>query len=416
MSKKSFLLFIIGVVVLLISCNEVTDYEISDSLEAEPLTIEEIALQCYEKDFLLDSIITSRSSNFSDTDNAYFDELVIQKDGEKLLFSDLSEAQKKKFVKKYKENYVSQLVEKLKDDEQFCNMVKTENAAFYDARNSTTTRSGKIDAEKFWKSYQQNLEKMTEDNGSTSILNRSKSGPEDIIQNDLNNPKSVALLSNGVYGIGKIFVCTDSISSNSSSYIGHASLMRYNSWRETWNTNGYARATITSSPKRKSAQWNDFEFKISDENGNILDTLKGDAKIDGVQYEPIGYWAGTSKAAANNVTVIDVQHVRYDWLIVSDDDEDYEECIVTVTPTSATEHVQAFNNANKYYGRPYPDFITIPFINKNKTGKIYCSQLCYLAWKEVSKECDLSPNGWFVTPGNLISSTKSKVITKYKNK
>lgn len=42
-------------------------------------------------------------------------------------------------------------------------------------------------------------------------------------------------------------------------------------------------------------------------------------------------------------------------------------------------------------------------INKNKTKKIYCSHLCYLAWKDVSEKYTLDTGVW-VKPADLISS------------
>lgn len=76
----------------------------------------------------------------------------------------------------------------------------------------------------------------------------------------------------------KLHKDTSSSSSSSGSYTGHASLMNGSSWQTSWKKDGLLKATITSSPKEKSAQWI--------------------GKIDGVQYEPIGYWAGTSDGSA----------------------------------------------------------------------------------------------------------------------
>ena len=389
--KKSLCILLALTTLFCISCqNEILSDEASLS-QAEKDAIRNIAQVYIQNERGLNNIAQGRSITASTNYYEEFENRKIKTPQGEVLFKDLTESQQAVIIKNYQEQELEQFIEKLEENADFLEMVKLENAAFTYAKNATVNRNGTTDFETFMNNYESYLNRKT-------IFSQTRASSSKITE-DCMNPKSVETLKPH-YGIGKIFVCTDSSSSSSSSYIGHASLMRFKNWQEIWNKNGMGMATITSSPDDKSAQW--------------------EGKEDGVQYEPIGYWAGTASCSANKVTVLDVLRTEIEYY--EDYDEENEEYFMNSryihVPTTYEDHVKAYNNAEKYLGKPYPRLFkkAFPWNNKKNKDVFYCSQLIWRAWYDVDNDCTLSTALYYISPSNLVKSSNSKVLVKYSNK
>ena len=93
---KKVVLFTICICFILISCNQTVNFEELNE-NSENLTAEEIAKQYLENNFLLDSIMSSRSST-TEIENEFYNVMEFILNGKKVLFSELTQKQKNQLL------------------------------------------------------------------------------------------------------------------------------------------------------------------------------------------------------------------------------------------------------------------------------------------------------------------------------
>jgi len=260
-------------------------------------------------------------------------------EGNTFKFADLTDEEKKEFYEGWKEAYVKQLEEKYSKDPDLEKIVNLENQVFFETLNSNKGNRAAIkhSVEDFYKIYEKNLTKRIHQ--EEKISNRSLK-PFTAEEKELYTITSDCLVKESVekfkasYKKGNFLVCKDSSSAVSSSYLGHASLMHADSWNKKWESDGRIFATITSSPKDRSAQWA--------------------GKIHGVQYEPIGYWAGNCEGSANKVSIFKVRESSF----VSDLIGSAIKKKIDIKPKDVTEkeRAKAVSVAKSQLGKEYTYF------------------------------------------------------------
>lgn len=378
MKKLKFIAFLFAIIVF-ISCQNGFNVKISEDNEVSPSSIAESYVS---KVTSIDKIF-SRSANSQDYSDIFYSMEIEDEEGNKINFADFSDEEKKIFIEDWKSEYIEELTQKFIADPDLAEMVNLENEAFYATLESSSgSRAIKsYDTEKFLEIYEKQLSKIAKQNSNARAVATSNE-----ITSDCLVSSSVENFKNN-YQKGNFLVCKDSSSSSSSSYIGHASMMYYETFQDEWKTNGLANATITSSPQSKSAQWT--------------------GKTDGVQYEPIGYWAGNSSGSANKVSIFKVQGIKKTWRL-------FRKTVTKYNAPSDQERAKAVSNADSNLGKAY----NRNFFAKWKTDKFYCSQLVWRAWYDIDSKYDLSWGNLalLVSPADLANSQKSILLVSYQNK
>lgn len=366
-------------IIVFISCQNGFNVKISEDNEVSPSSIAESYVS---KITSIDKIF-SRSANSQDYSDIFYSMEIEDEEGNKINFADFSDEEKKIFIEDWKSEYIEELTQKFIADPDLAEMVNLENEAFYASLESSSgSRAIKsYDTEKFLEFYEKQLSKIAKQNSNARAVATSNE-----ITSDCLVSSSVENFKNN-YQKGNFLVCKDSSSNSSSSYIGHASMMYYETFQDEWKTNGLANATITSSPQSKSAQWT--------------------GKTDGVQYEPIGYWAGNSSGSANKVSIFKVQGIKKTWRL-------FRKTVTKYNAPSDQERAKAVSNADSNLGKAY----NRNFFAKWKTDKFYCSQLVWRAWYDIDSKYDLSWGNLalLVSPADLANSQKSILLVSYQNK
>lgn len=345
-------------------------------------SFEQISTETVEKLITMDKMFSYNEE--IDLYPSVLNEITIEdEDGNPLFFKDFSPEEKKVFYEDWKQNLCDELLEKLEKDDGLAEIYNMENEAFSETLNSPQGERcvKNFNPEKFIRLYEKNLQKKIK-----LDTERAASKKGEITSGCLKS-SSVETFKK-YYQKGNFLVCKDTSSSSSSSgsYTGHASLMNGSSWQTSWEKDGLLKATITSSPKEKSAQWI--------------------GKIDGVQYEPIGYWAGTSDGSAKKVSIYKVQHVKKVKKSVFKTE-------TVKTDVTSSERNAAVSKAETYKGKDYSWL----YIDKWREDKIYCSQLVWKSWYSVASDCDLSLGSAvvFVSPSDLTKSSSAYCLVSYTN-
>lgn len=167
-------------------------------------------------------------------------------------------------------------------------------------------------------------------------------------------------------------------------YVGYASMMSEDGWGHGWDTNGLAQTSVSSFPAGKSSNW--------------------PGKVDGVQKEPLGLWAGNSGGSASQVSVYDVYKRVWVWNWFRSGFRDRR--------ASDGEYDRAANNALSYRGKPY----SWDFGFKWHTSRFYCSQLVWRGWYDVSWRYDTSWGFPWVSPMDIAASSKTSRVISFTNK
>lgn len=300
--------------------------------------------------------------------------------GNKLFFKDFNIDEKNKIFNDWKQSYLKEIESKLTNDVDLRESVTLENLAFENTLNSDKGHRAinNNDWYNFYNLYQSNIKKLIKDSKSE------RAALADISNASIVD-KSLKIVKEN-YKQGRFFVCKDSSSSSSSSYIGHSSIMHEKEWNDSWKNDPMSKITITSTPKENSADW------------------KG--KSDGVQYEPLLYWVGNKDGCAEKVSIYEVQKVTWIWCILFN--------YYKYSEPSNSDVDSAIKNANNARTSKLP--YNWSFI-KWVTSAMYCSQLVWYSWYNVSWKYELSqgPHVIFVTPSDLTLSNSAKHIVSYKN-
>lgn len=355
---------------LLVGCNQqlnIDDY-ISD---VEQNSTKSVAEQYVSNLLVQEKLLTSANRSISTTELDMFNEMEIEDEkGNMITFADLSEGDKILFVNDWYNETVDLLQKKMSVDASIAEMLTIENKAFSSTMNEVNRSIFPCTVESFIDSYSKNLTKLLKESNNA----RATAKKGEITSDTPMNAYSLGIIKSN-WKKGRLLVCKDTNSSSASFYLGHASMM-YHTWSPEMERDPTTKATYTSSPIDNSAQWQ--------------------GKTDGVQEEPIGYWVGLGEACAKKVSILNVRSSKWSWGW-------------KYTAASDSDYLKAAEEINDYDGIQYG----IP-INKHSTKKIYCSQLCYLAWEDVAEKYKID-SGLFVKPADLISSRNTTVEASINN-
>ncbi len=344
-------------------------------MSAESKSNEQIAKEYIEKSIKIDAICNSREVCSSEYPSFIYDVCIVDEDDNQLSFSDFSEEEKKAFYESWVKSEENELLKKLEENSDLAEMLAFENMAF-EITEENVSRAILSKPDVFFKRYQNNLQALLKKNAARS----SKSGDK-TITNDCNVASSVKKMHEN-YKKGRILVCSDTSSSSGSSFIGHASMMHSSRWDDSWNTNALGKATVTSYPKNNSSDW--------------------EGKTDGVQYEPIGLWAGDSDGSSQKVTIYNVGKSKWVW--------DWADSHYKFTDAPVSDYNAAADFAVSQIGKSY----NWNFLDKNNENSYYCSSLCYKSWYKQSSSYDISM-GFIASPANIASSHNTRSVCSYKN-
>ncbi len=376
----------LSLVLLSTSCKFATPTTTAE-IDRENTKADKVALDYFSRFERYDALYSTRNAKAS-TVPEYINEIEVEiEDGKTILVSELSEEEKIAFYQIWKEQSIQEITEKLEEDEDLLKMISMENYAFEVTEASAERALIKWNEEDFVKKYMKNLEKVMKKEDQKLKFTRSSSSaastPSGEVTSDCLVKESVTKLKS-IYKKGYILVTTDSTSSaSSSSGLGHCSMLAYDEWDDTWEFNGLERMTISSYPKEKNAQWPEKE--------------------DGVQYEPIGLWAGNSDSSVNTVKVYKVQSVKWKW--------NWFNSGYVKTAASNSDYTVAVKYACEQLGKPYSSFFY-----KNSEKEFYCSSLIYKSWKNIGNEYDMSRFPYFVTPSDIAACNKTIRVISYNNK
>ncbi len=357
---------------MLMGCKNALDIDASNQGTEKPSNAS-IAAKYIENSEKIDRMCYARNLDAAYPEILYSLYIVDENDNE-LSFSSFTDEEKEAFYSFWKETEVNNLVEKLDENSSLAEMLLVENKAF-EMTEENASRSLMENPEAFFERYQKNLQKVL----PTDTF-RAANGNMTITKDCYVTSSVNKMHAN--YKKGRLLVCTDSSSSSGSSFVGHASIMHNKKWEDSWNTNALGRATVTSYPKDKNAKW--------------------EGKTDGVQYEPIGIWAGNSSGSSKNVSIYNVGHGKWVWNWAKSHYE-FENA-----PDTAYEAAADF--AISQIGKGY----NWNFGDKDMESKYYCSSLCYKAWRKQSSKYDVSM-GFIASPANIASSHNTKSICSYSN-
>lgn len=383
--KKNFYPMVgIFISAFLLSCTpDMKTNQFNDNSEK---TTSEIATDYVKNLYIRSNVAAGRSIYSEEYPAIIFEESIEDKNGNRILFSEMTDEEKRIFFEIWEKSYISDLEKNFNENPDLAEMVAVENQALELAIQdlNRSCEDGIIDSNGLEKKFFKNLKKQTERLNKEKTRSSSSSG-DPITANCLVEASVNKLKAN--YQKGRVLVSTGTGSSGSSgiAYLGHASMMYFDKWGEDWNKNGLANAMITSSPKNTGSSW--------------------PGKEDGVQLEPIGYWAGNSSGSATKVMIYNVGKSKWVWNWLKSGNK------FTDAPTS--DYVKAVEKADKYKGCKY----NWNYANKWNMEEFYCSQLVWRAWERVSEDYNLSTDllTW-VTPSDLANSKRSKQVVTYSNK
>lgn len=417
---KKFLLkqvFVFSLTILSFSCSEKINFDMD--MERRP---EDVARNYVQSILMKDNMVHSRNLLSEEEYPEVLTSLsMTDENGNKISFLDLDDEKKKEFFEFWKEDYTNEISKKLNENENFLKMLAIENEAFYETVNDVGRNMEVKSLSNFFNKYENNLQQIIKrverediksrsggasssgsSNGASSSgssngssagsssgsSNGSSSGSSASSGGVLINVSKCNLVDSSVeifkknYKKGRILINTCNSSSGSSGYIGHASLMKGNFLTIDVDDSKNSKATITSFPYQptKGTTW------------------KG--QIDGVQYEPIGYWCGDN--AAPTVSILQVQNTWWSWFLRKNH-----------TEASEASASMAIENAENNLGKKYNS--NFMFFGMWDTSSFYCSSLVFRAWLDVSSEYSLNTNPIWVAPSDLYASENTRVVTSYRN-
>lgn len=401
MKKVKKAIFVLAVLNLFVSCRQLSDVssEVSNT-EIENKTAEELA-QKYVK---YKSVWTNFENGRSATDtrvNEYPDFLfcieLSDENGNPVKFEDFSEEQKEQFYSAWQEEEIKYCVELLDNNEELQKQVLLDNLAMEEAlkaaeRNVFVDNSYSM----FLKKYLNARKTLLEENDDNLQTARGSSSSYGEITKDCLNTASVEKLK-AIYKKGLVLYTPDAAGSSTGYFTGHAAITKEDKWDSDWESNGLARISISA--------W-----------GDSKPTWKG--KTNGVQEEPLGFWAGKSQSSAKYVEVFQMCYpkvvVKFKWFIP------YPAIEYVSAPSGDAE--KAAKYANDQIGKPYGiggDIAATIGGNltvKWKTNNFYCSQLVWRSWVSASPIYDFSAFRPMVLPADFELAMNTRMLASFHNK
>ncbi len=365
---------------------------------------EQVAIQYVQNMNVWDNISKNRNATATVEYPGYLDNMnFVDEKGDGIIFSELPEERKSVFLKAWQDYESDRIAEILRNDERLLQEFVLENQAVLETlkfaeRNVLVDRSSSLFMTQYLKRRAALIgKKIKEEAPYRSSSSSAKVGPE--VTADCLVKTSVEKLKS-VYRTGLVLICTDSSSSTSSLYLGHCAMTNARRWESKFELNGLESISISSWPKNnKVSRW--------------------EGQIDGVQEEPIGYWAGNSGGSARNVKVLEMQlpvvEVHWAWIFPYFKTENHN---------PSPEHVEkAVSFAESKKGKPYApgfalgvtDILVFPLGSKWWVDSYYCSHLVWRAWVHADLRYDFSKAYTLIPPYLFESARNKNEILTYSN-
>lgn len=324
-------------------------------------------------------------------------------EGNPIKFEDFSDEQKEQFYLAWQEEEVKHCIEVLQDNEELQNEVNIDNIAIEEAletaeRNIIVNKSYNL----FLKTYLKKRQELTAIQKNTELeAARGSSNSYGEITKDCLNPDSVQKLKK-VYKQGLVLYTPDAAASSTSYFSGHVGITKEKEWDSKWDSDGLSKISYSA--------W-----------GDSKPNWKG--KINGVQEEPLGFWAGKSGSSARIVQVRQMCYpkivVKFKWI--------FPYLTIDYFPASNNEAQKAVAYAESQCGKPYDigEDITVTLVDstlafsnavKWKTDNFYCSQLVWRSWVHASPIYDFSGLRPLVLPADFEMAMNTKMLVIYQNR
>lgn len=406
---KKTIILVFGILMLISCQNQVI-------LENQNNDAESLATQYFNMQLGWENLSCKRSVYSTEQYPEFLNKVEMHdENGNKVVFSELTEEQKKIFFDTWKQYNIEHMTKVIEENENVKKIVEIENEIFYDIANQHGRNiESEKDVNKFYEKYQKAREKYYKDMISTEFKNQRSSSSSSDSQNVIPDDKVLSSASCDIfrnnYGKGRVLICSDSSSESgsSSAFLGHAALMHKNEIKED--------EILYSSSQYSVSAW---------PNDGKTTTWSG--KINGVQYEPLGYWAGNYSGAANNVDIYEMNRISWEvgiltfllgFPIAVHRDASPDEANRAVE--FALERVEV-NKTRRLY--PYNVVNTIvqvasgnPIQSKWQDSTCYCSQFVWRSWCAANIGFDFSGANPWILPVDFQLTSQTKKIASYKNK
>lgn len=337
--------------------------------------IQQVATNYINRHIIMDNILSRNTIESEDYPEFMNNLNIVDTEGNTILFSDFRDEEKEIFFNIWKRETINQISKKISEDEDILKMVYIENELFDRSITKEECRATKINKDDFFYRYRKNLSKYIE----KKTKERSVSKTGSLISKDNLSYNSARVLINN-YRPGRILVTDGASLSSSEVGLGHASLFGLKNLNIN-NVNGNSLFSISSYPTFADPNW--------------------EGKINGVQYEPIGLWAGKKSPSIQKVIIYDMQKNTWVW--------DWFNSGYRKSDAPIQDYYEAARYAESMLGKSY---VISPL--KDSDSDFYCSKLVWKAWRQIDKNYDMSA-GFFVTPSDIINSAQTKRVTDFKN-
>ena len=339
---------------------------------------------------------------------------VSRRDWEKVIeklknLDSLPEEEKDEMADFWKEDYKSELIEKLSDDGELFDFISAQNVAIEKAKKMCEKNPSilndmsieEIVLEELMKILEKNEKKSEGGLVSRGLKNRGSGGNQVINIDDIPINQNAWNLFKSTKQKGYILINNGSASTSSN--FGHASLVcvgQGEDFKQDINS-GVEYVTITSFPH------------------GCIEKITWTGQIHGVQYEPYKYWVGLG--AARNVKMY---AVKKDGYVVKGKKIKTKKAN---TDLNASDYKLAVEFAVSQLGKAYPPYkkaasgkdlaIAFDFSGYAYSKDVYyCSSLVRAAFLAAVPDLDLDPDRWsFVSPADIAMSQYTRQVASWRN-
>lgn len=406
---KKIIILVFGILMLISCQNQVI-------LENQNIDAESLATQYFNMQLGWENLSCKRSVYSTEQYPEFLNKVEMHdENGNKVIFSELTEEQKKIFFDTWKQYNIEHMTKVIEENENVKKIVEIENEIFYDTANQHGRNiESEKDVNKFYEKYQKTREKYYKKIISNEVKKQRSSSASSDSQNVIPDDKVLSSASCDIfrknYGKGRVLICSDSSSESgsSSAFLGHAALMHKNEIKEE-------EILYSSSQYSVSAWPNDGK------------TTTWEGKKNGLQYEPLGYWAGNFAGSAYNVEIYEMNRISWEigiltfllgFPIAVHRDASSDEA------NRAVEFALGRVEVNKASGLyPYNVVSTIvgvasgnPIPPKWLDSTCYCSQFVWRSWCAANIGFDFSGANPWILPVDFQLTSQTKKIASYKNK
>ena len=322
---------------------------------------------------------------------------VAEMDGSRHSFASYSREEKLAMIKAWKEANIQGVAEKLKNNETILSDLIELNLAVEKSIRKASRSALENQKKSFINNYTKELERLIKKEEKARNSSSGSSFNQKSITEDCLIDSSFKKFMKD-YEQGRMV--------HEAGLIGHISMMHLTNKRAlevAKNANGLTEMTITSFPYHNTTVWPEQK--------------------DGVQYEPVGYWCGSSEGGAKEVHLIKAvgqyteftrcghwYEFKWPWERIGEKKE---------------INKKAVEYAESRLGVPYipkGSAIQIPYLDnfvwyKYSDKYSYCSQIVWKSFKSAGGiQYDFDAGSSWISPLEIYLSLKTKEITSWKNK